>query len=83
MLPADDSSRCPAGPDVSRHDVRRVAVSCVYQRGTLLLPLMFQVGFGMNAFHAGSLVLAVFVGNLTIKPATTPLIRWLGFKSCC
>lgn len=45
-----------------------------------LLPLMFQVGFGMNAFHAGSLVLAVFVGNLTIKPATTPLIRWLGFK---
>ena len=39
-----------------------------------------QVGFGMNAFHAGSLVLAVFVGNLTIKPATTPLIRWLGFK---
>ena len=25
-------------------------------------------------------VLAVFVGNLTIKPATTPLIRWLGFK---
>lgn len=80
MLLADDSSRCPAGPDVSRHDVRRVAVSCVYQRGTLLLPLMFQVGFGMNAFHAGSLVLAVFVGNLTIKPATTPLIRWLGFK---
>lgn len=45
-----------------------------------LLPLLFQVGFGMDPFHAGSLVLAVFVGNLTIKPATTPLIRWLGFR---
>jgi MFS family permease len=41
---------------------------------------MFQVGFGMDAFHSGLLVLAVFVGNLTIKPATTPLIRRLGFK---
>ncbi len=31
-------------------------------------------------FIPASLVLAVFVGNLTIKPATTPLIRWLGFR---
>ena len=54
----------------------RASISAV----PFLLPLMFQVGFGMNAFHAGSLVLAVFVGNLTIKPATTPLIRWRGFK---
>lgn len=54
----------------------RASISAV----PFLLPLLFQVGFGMNAFHAGSLVLAVFVGNLTIKPATTPLIRWLGFK---
>ncbi len=45
-----------------------------------LLPLLFQVGFGMDAFHSGLLVLAVFVGNLTIKPATTPLLRGLGFK---
>lgn len=54
----------------------RASISAV----PFLLPLMFQVGFGMNAFQTGSLVLAVFVGNLTIKPATTPLIRWLGFK---
>lgn len=54
----------------------RASISAV----PFLLPLMFQVGFGMNAFQAGSLVLTVFVGNLTIKPATTPLIRWLGFK---
>ena len=54
----------------------RASISAV----PFLLPLMFQVGFGMNAFHSGLLVLAVFVGNLTIKPATTPLIRRLGFK---
>lgn len=45
-----------------------------------LLPLLFQVGFGMDPFHSGLLVLAVFVGNFTIKPLTTPLIRWLGFR---
>ncbi|MGG5838619.1 MFS transporter [Huaxiibacter chinensis] len=54
----------------------RASISAV----PFLLPLMFQVGFGMDAFRSGLLVLAVFVGNLTIKPATTPLIRWLGFK---
>jgi len=54
----------------------RASISAV----PFLLPLLFQVGFGMDPFHSGLLVLAVFVGNLTIKPATTPLIRWLGFK---
>lgn len=45
-----------------------------------MLPLMFQVGFGMNAFQAGSLVLAVFAGNLAMKPATTRLIHYFGFR---
>lgn len=54
----------------------RASISAV----PFLLPLLFQVGFGMDAFHSGLLVLAVFVGNLTIKPATTPLLRGLGFK---
>lgn len=54
----------------------RASISAV----PFLLPLLFQVGFGMVPFHSGLLVLAVFVGNLTIKPATTPLIRWLGFR---
>ncbi|WPD77975.1 MFS transporter [Dickeya fangzhongdai] len=45
-----------------------------------MLPLMFQVGFGLDAFHAGTLVLAVFAGNLAMKPATTPLMRRFGFK---
>ncbi|HHC1508616.1 TPA: MFS transporter [Klebsiella pneumoniae] len=54
----------------------RASISAV----PFLLPLLFQVGFGMDPFHSGLLVLVVFVGNLTIKPATTPLIRWLGFR---
>ncbi|HBY4991316.1 putative MFS-family transport protein [Klebsiella pneumoniae] len=54
----------------------RASISAV----PFLLPLLFQVGFGMDPFHSGLLVLAVFVGNLTIKPATTPIIRWLGFR---
>ncbi len=54
----------------------RMAIGAV----PFLLPLLFQVGFGMDAFHAGSLVLAVFAGNLAMKPATTPLIRHFGFR---
>ena len=54
----------------------RASISAV----PFLLPLLFQVGFGMDPLHSGLLVLAVIVGNLTIKPATTPLIRWLGFR---
>ncbi len=54
----------------------RTSISAV----PFLLPLLFQVGFGMDAFHSGLLVLAVFAGNLAMKPGTTPLIRALGFK---
>ena len=46
-----------------------------------LLPLMFQIGFGMNAFSSGLLVLAVFAGNLLMKPATTPVLRRFGFRT--
>lgn len=54
----------------------RITISAV----PFLLPLMLQVGFGMDPFHAGLLVLAVFAGNLAMKPATTPLIRRFGFR---
>ncbi|WP_125613282.1 MFS transporter [Specibacter cremeus] len=45
-----------------------------------LLPLMFQLGFGWTAAEAGLMTMAVFAGNVLIKPATTPLIRRLGFR---
>ncbi|HWU04666.1 MAG TPA: MFS transporter, partial [Novosphingobium sp.] len=45
-----------------------------------LLPLMFQVGFGYDAFHSGLLVLAVFAGNLGMKSVTTPILRRFGYR---
>ncbi|MDG4665979.1 MFS transporter [Mycobacterium sp. 236(2023)] len=45
-----------------------------------LLPLLFQLEFGWSAFTAGLMVAALFVGNLTIKPFTTPLMRRFGIK---
>jgi len=45
-----------------------------------LLPLMFQVGFGMSALRSGWLTMAVFAGNLSMKTVTTPLLRRYGFR---
>ncbi|MGZ9826952.1 MFS transporter [Tsukamurella ocularis] len=45
-----------------------------------LFVLLFQAGFGWTAAAAGAMVTAVFVGNLGIKPLTTPIIRMLGFR---
>ena len=56
--------------------VYRMAISAV----PFLLPLMFQVAFGWSAVRAGLLVMAVFLGNVLIKPATSPLIRRFGFR---
>src|SRR5215210_2040058 len=53
----------------------------VISAAPFLLPLMFQVGFGWSPVMAGGLVLLLFVGNVAIKPATSPLIRRLGFRA--
>jgi EmrB/QacA subfamily drug resistance transporter len=45
-----------------------------------LLPLMFQDAFGWSPLRTGLMVVAVFVGNVGIKPATTPLMRRFGFR---
>ena len=45
-----------------------------------LLPLQFQLVFGWTPFMAGLMVAALFIGNLTIKPFTTPLMRRFGIK---
>jgi EmrB/QacA subfamily drug resistance transporter len=46
-----------------------------------LLPLMFQLGFGWSAAQAGLMVIALFVGNVGIKPLTTPLMRRFGIRA--
>ncbi|GAA4393199.1 MFS transporter [Tsukamurella soli] len=56
--------------------VYRLMISAV----PFLFTLLFQVGFGWSAATAGAIVTAVFVGNVGIKPVTTPLIRRLGFR---
>ena len=48
--------------------------------GPFLAPLMFEEVFHWSAIKAGSLVLFLFVGNIAIKPATTPLYSRLGFR---
>src|SRR5436305_634781 len=46
----------------------------------VLLALFFQLGFGWAAAQAGLAVIALFVGNIGIKPATTPLQRRFGIR---
>ena len=43
-----------------------------------LLPLQFQLAFGWSAAQAGLVVIALFAGNVGIKPVTTPLMRRFG-----
>ncbi len=45
-----------------------------------LLVLLFQDVFGWGPVKAGAVVLGVFVGNIAIKPATTPLLNRFGFR---
>ncbi len=46
-----------------------------------LLPLLFQIGFGLDAFHSGLLLLGTFLGNIGMKPLTTGILRRWGFRS--
>ena len=46
-----------------------------------LLPLKFVLEFGWTPFHAGLMVSVLFLGNLTIKPITTPLMRRFGIRT--
>jgi len=55
----------------------RMSVSAI----PFLLPLLFQIGFGLNAFTSGLLVLAVFAGNIAMKPLTTPILRRFPFRT--
>jgi EmrB/QacA subfamily drug resistance transporter len=54
----------------------RIAISV----SPFLLPLMFQIGFGMNAFRSGLFLLALFAGNMGMKSLTTPVLRRFGFR---
>jgi EmrB/QacA subfamily drug resistance transporter len=46
-----------------------------------LLPLLFQIGFGVSPFHSGLLLLAAAVGNLSMKSFTTRILKHSGFRT--
>jgi EmrB/QacA subfamily drug resistance transporter len=54
----------------------RMGVSAI----PFLLPVMFQIGFGYDAFDAGLMMMTVFAGNLVMKPMTTSVLRRFGFR---
>jgi len=45
-----------------------------------LMPLLFQIGFGLSAFKSGLLLLASALGNLGMKALTTRILRRFGFR---
>jgi EmrB/QacA subfamily drug resistance transporter len=72
--------------DVLRVRTLRITVSggslyrMVMTAVPFLLPLLFQLELGWSALRAGLMVTALFLGNLTIKPLTTPVMRRFGIK---
>ncbi|NPD65221.1 MFS transporter [Lichenicola cladoniae] len=53
----------------------------VFSTAPLLLPLLFQLGFGLSPVAAGGWVLVYFCGNIGIKPATSLILRRFGFRT--
>ena len=54
----------------------RISVSVL----PFLLPLMFQIVFGLNAFVSGLYLLALFAGDLSMKSLVIPILRRFGFR---
>src|ERR1700737_1452148 len=45
-----------------------------------LLPLILQTGFGLNAFHSGSITFIASVGAMAMKKRAPPFPPFLGFR---
>ena len=45
-----------------------------------LLPLLFQIGFGLSPIESGSLTFVISIAAVVIRPVTARLLRWLGFR---
>jgi EmrB/QacA subfamily drug resistance transporter len=55
----------------------RIAVAVL----PFLLPLMFQIAFGLNAFRSGLYLLALFGGDLSMKIFVIQALRRFGFRN--
>lgn len=76
MLPLDSMRVSSFRSTLLGGSLFRAAINAI----PFLLPLMFQVSFGLSAMEAGILVLWVFAGNLVMKPFTTAIMRRWGFR---
>jgi len=54
----------------------RIAVSVL----PFLLPLMFQIAFGLSAFRSGLYLLTLFAGDLSMKAFVIQALRRFGFR---
>ena len=54
----------------------RIAVNVL----PFLLPLLFQIVFGLSAFHSGLYLLALFAGDFSMKSIVIPILRRWGFR---
>ncbi|GBR02742.1 MFS transporter [Acetobacter oeni] len=54
---------------------------CLFSSAPFLLPLLFQVGFGLSPAVAGSWMLGYFCANLGLKPFTSRILRRFGFRN--
>jgi MFS family permease len=62
---------------VSGGNISRAAVSAT----PFLLPLMFQVGFGLSPVVSGLLLLIYMTANLLMKAFTNPILRRFGMRN--
>lgn len=77
LLPLDTLALGTFRASIVGGSLFRLAISAL----PFLLPLLFQVGFGLSPVDAGALVLAVFAGNLAMKPFTTAIMQRYGFRN--
>jgi EmrB/QacA subfamily drug resistance transporter len=54
----------------------RVGVNAV----PFMLPLLFQIGFGLSPVQSGSLTFVVSLGAMAVRPLTLRLLRVVGFR---
>jgi MFS family permease len=57
--------------------VSRAAISAT----PFLLPLMFQLAYGMSPLQSGSLLIVYMLANLLMKTATTPILASIGIRN--
>ena len=47
----------------------------------LLLPLLFQLGFGMTPLNSGLLTFVTALGAIGMKTAAGTILKWFGFRN--